>query len=141
MEHADKLVDRIIFLDGFPNMQVHDPLHIGQTVKEVLDCDLAAEVSVRVLKATCAHIALFGLQAQHLGHATRGLRHACEGASVPQVRFWGQAEVDRQPKPAGSVENDPSETSSTQRIGRPLMNALRRSPAQTQAVTFRKLAR
>ena len=34
MEHADKLVDRIIFLDGFPNMQVLDPLHIGQNVKE-----------------------------------------------------------------------------------------------------------
>jgi hypothetical protein len=40
-EHADKLVARIIFLDGFPNMQVLDPLHIGQHVKEVLDCDLA----------------------------------------------------------------------------------------------------
>src|SRR5437667_4972284 len=41
MELADKIVDRIIFLDGFPNMQVLDPLHIGQSVKEVLDCDLA----------------------------------------------------------------------------------------------------
>jgi bacterioferritin len=49
MEHADKIVDRIIFLDGFPNMQVLDPLHIGQTVKEVLDCDLAAEMSARAL--------------------------------------------------------------------------------------------
>ena len=49
MEHADKLVERIIFLDGFPNMQVLDPLHIGQNVKEVLDCDLAAEMSARVL--------------------------------------------------------------------------------------------
>jgi bacterioferritin len=49
MQHADKLVERIIFLDGFPNMQVLDPLHIGQTVKEVLDCDLAAEVSARAL--------------------------------------------------------------------------------------------
>ena len=49
MEHADKLVHRIIFLDGFPNMQVLDPLHIGQTVKEVLDCDLAAEMSARAL--------------------------------------------------------------------------------------------
>jgi bacterioferritin len=49
MEHADKLVTRIIFLDGFPNMQVLDPLHIGQTVKEVLDCDLAAEMSARAL--------------------------------------------------------------------------------------------
>jgi bacterioferritin len=49
MEHADKLVERIIFLDGFPNMQVLDPLHIGQTVKEVLDADLAAEMSARAL--------------------------------------------------------------------------------------------
>jgi bacterioferritin len=49
MQHADKLVHRIIFLDGFPNMQVLDPLHIGQTVKEVLDCDLAAELSARAL--------------------------------------------------------------------------------------------
>jgi bacterioferritin len=49
MEHADKFVDRIIFLDGFPNMQVLDPLHIGQNVKEILDADLAAEVGARAL--------------------------------------------------------------------------------------------
>src|ERR1700752_167303 len=49
MEHADKLVARIIFLDGFPNMQVLDPLRIGQNVKEVLDCDLQAEMSARAL--------------------------------------------------------------------------------------------
>jgi bacterioferritin len=60
MEHADKLVARIIFLDGFPNMQVLDPLHIGQTVKEVLDCDLVAEISARALyqeAATHCHAA------------------------------------------------------------------------------------
>src|ERR1700680_1995172 len=45
MEHADKLIQRIIFLDGFPNLQVLDPLHIGQNVREVLDCDLAAAMS------------------------------------------------------------------------------------------------
>jgi bacterioferritin len=49
MEHADKLVDRIIFLDGFPNMQVLDPLRIGQSVQEVLDCDLATEMAARAL--------------------------------------------------------------------------------------------
>jgi bacterioferritin len=49
MQHADKLVERIIFLDGFPNMQVLDPLHIGQNIKEVLDCDLKAEISARTL--------------------------------------------------------------------------------------------
>lgn len=49
MMHADTLVERIIFLDGFPNMQSLDPLHIGQNVKEVLDADLAAEMSARAL--------------------------------------------------------------------------------------------
>ena len=49
MQHADKIVERIIFLDGFPNMQVLDPLHIGQNVKEIMDCDLKAEHSARAL--------------------------------------------------------------------------------------------
>jgi len=49
MNHADKLTVRIIFLDGMPNMQVLDPLRIGQTVKEVLDCDLQLEISSRAL--------------------------------------------------------------------------------------------
>lgn len=49
MEHADKFVQRILFLEGFPNMQVLDPLHIGQNVKEVLECDLAAEIGARAL--------------------------------------------------------------------------------------------
>src|SRR3569833_1698810 len=49
MEHADKLTARILFLDGFPNMQVLDPLRIGQTVKEIIECDLAAEMSARAL--------------------------------------------------------------------------------------------
>src|ERR1700752_2550921 len=49
MQHADMLVHRIIFLDGFPNMQVLDPLHIGQPVKEILDCDLALEMAARAL--------------------------------------------------------------------------------------------
>ena len=49
MQHADKFIDRIIFLDGFPNLQVLDPLHIGQNVKEILDCDLAAEIGARTL--------------------------------------------------------------------------------------------
>ena len=49
MRHADRIVQRIIFLDGFPNMQALDPLHIGQSVKEVLDCDLKAEMSARAL--------------------------------------------------------------------------------------------
>jgi len=49
MRHADRFTQRIIFLDGFPNMQVLDPLHIGQTVKEVLASDLEAEIKARTL--------------------------------------------------------------------------------------------
>jgi len=49
MHHADKFTDRILFLDGFPNMQVLDPLRIGQNVKEILEADLAAEVGARAL--------------------------------------------------------------------------------------------
>ncbi len=58
MHHADKFAERILFLDGFPNMQVLDPLRIGQTVKEVMECDLAAEIDARNLyqeAATYSH--------------------------------------------------------------------------------------
>ena len=49
MQHTDKLIERIIFLDGFPNMQTLESLHIGQNVKEVLERDLQAEVEARSL--------------------------------------------------------------------------------------------
>lgn len=49
MEHADKLIERIIFLEGHPNLQKLDPLRIGQTPKETLECDLAAEIDARAL--------------------------------------------------------------------------------------------
>ena len=49
MHHADRFTDRILFLDGFPNMQVLDPLRIGQNVKEIIECDLAAELGARAL--------------------------------------------------------------------------------------------
>ncbi len=49
MQHADQLVARILFLDGQPNMQSLDQLRIGKTVKEILECDLAAEMDAREL--------------------------------------------------------------------------------------------
>ena len=49
MQHADDLIERILFLGGHPNLQKLDPLRIGQTPKETLECDLAAEESARAL--------------------------------------------------------------------------------------------
>jgi bacterioferritin len=49
MEHADKLVARIVFLEGHPNLQEVAPLRIGQHIKEVLECDLKAEFDARDL--------------------------------------------------------------------------------------------
>ena len=43
MKHADMIIERIIFLEGMPNLQTVAPLRIGQSVREVLECDLAGE--------------------------------------------------------------------------------------------------
>lgn len=47
MQHADKIIARIIFLEGHPNLQSVAPLRIGQNVKEVLESDLAGEYDAR----------------------------------------------------------------------------------------------
>jgi bacterioferritin len=47
MQHADKIIARIIFLEGHPNLQTLAPLRIGQTVREVLEADLAGEYDAR----------------------------------------------------------------------------------------------
>lgn len=49
MHHADKMIARIIFLGGHPNLQKLDPLRIGQTLRETLEADLAAEHGARTL--------------------------------------------------------------------------------------------
>jgi bacterioferritin len=47
MNHADKLITRIIFLEGFPKMQEVAPLMIGENLKEILECDLKGEYTAQ----------------------------------------------------------------------------------------------
>ena len=56
MKHADKLMDRILMLDGLPNLQDLGKLLVGESAVEILQCDLKAEVgSQTLLKEAIAH--------------------------------------------------------------------------------------
>ena len=106
MKHADKLAERILFLDGLPNFQSLGRLRIGENVEEMLRADLEVELeAVEQLKRAIGHCETVrdyvsrDLFAEILGNEEEPRRHA--RAAVPDDRADGHPELRPAPVETG----------------------------------------
>ncbi|MFT6528911.1 MAG: bacterioferritin [Psychrosphaera sp.] len=81
--HASKLIERILFLEGTPDMVTRDGLHIGKTVPEMLESDLRVEFAVdQALKDTMA------LCEVHKDFVTRNMLQILIDDTETDHAFW-----------------------------------------------------
>ena len=86
MKHADELIERILYLDGLPNVQKLSKVRVGQTVPEIFEVDLAVEMeAVARLNAGIATC---------IGAADNGSRHLLEELLVSEEEHvdWLEAQ-------------------------------------------------
>lgn len=83
MKHSDRLMERILMLDGLPNLQDLGKLHIGETTPEILSCNLRME------QATLLNLKE-GIQAAEQAHdfVTRDLLHGLLEESEEHIDFF-----------------------------------------------------